>query len=154
MKTIKVVLLFAIMLIFSGNSFSQSDNENTEGNKNEVSEKEAEIIDNQWLYLGENKDYKVYINKDSIVESGDTQKYTDFKLKLICKADCFDGFKSVSYSVQHWNIYCETRQFIMLTITDYYTDGETNTYSNKELSEIMEGSPGEKVYNYICKKDK
>ena len=135
MKKIFFSLFFVLAMFVSGNAFSQDDHD-------------------PWVLVGENDKYKVYLNKDSTKNIGDSKTDFDIWLKWECIGECNDGYKNISYSIQNWNIFCGKKEYNVPKTIDYYTDGETNTYTNETPSAIMENSPNEKVYNYFCNKDK
>lgn len=124
-------MFFMFLLFASVNSFSQDD---------------------PWNLVGETEKYKVYLNKDSIKNVGETGSEFNIWLKLECITECNDGYKSISYSVQNWILYCGKNEFIVSKSIDHYTDGEENVFTMDTPTQVMENSPGEKVYNYFCTK--
>lgn len=128
----KTILVFSLLffLIAANSVFAQSED--------------------NWTYVTENDDYKVYLDKDRLKKVDDEKVMYDVWLKWECKTDCNDGFKSIQYSIQNWNLYCETREYNVPKTTDYYTDGDTNEYVNETISPILENSPGEKILEYFC----
>jgi hypothetical protein len=133
MKINLALLLTAIVFAFAGSAYSQADD--------------------QWTYVTENDNYKVYIGKDSVKKVEGEKTMYDVWLKMECKTDCNDGYKSVKYSIQNWNLYCETSEYNVPKIIDHYTDDEENIYTNETISPILPNSPGEAILNYFCKKD-
>lgn len=131
MKNFSLSFVFILTLLTTGNVFSQDD---------------------PWSLIGENDKYKVFLNKDSIKNIGESKTDYDIWIKLECKTECNDGYKSISYSIQNWNLFCERNEYNVPKFTDYYTDGDQSTFSNDTPSAVMENSPGEKLFNYFCKK--
>lgn len=132
MNKIFFKLIFTVFLFTTANVFAQDD---------------------PWEMVGETDLYKVYMNKDSVKNSGDAVSEVNVWMKLECKGECNDGYKSVSYSIQNWIIYCDKNEYMIPMSYDYYTDGDQNTFKMTEPSKILENSPGEKAFNYFCKKE-
>ncbi len=132
MKTTSLFFIVAIFLVSAANVFSQSED--------------------QWTYVTENDNYKVYLNKESVKNIGDDKTMFDVLIKMECKTECNDGYKSIQYSIQNWNLKCETNEYNVPKTTDHYTDGEENVYTNDTFSAVIPNSPGEAILNYFCKK--
>lgn len=133
MKLLSLFIGIFACLIIAGGAYSQSDG--------------------GWTYVTENDNYKVYLNKDSVKKVTGEKTMYDVWLKMECKTDCNDGYKSIKESVQNWNLYCETNEYNVPKTIDKYTDGEENVYSNETLSTVIPNSPGEAVLNYFCKSE-
>jgi len=132
MKKYLFSLVFIFMIFLTNSSFCQDEN--------------------TWTLVAENDNYKVYLNKDSVKFIGDSKTDYDVWLKWECKTECNDGYKSIEYSIQNWNLYCEKKEFNVPKTIDHYKDGEENVYTSTTVSPVMENSPGEKVLNYFCEK--
>lgn len=132
MKKYSFSLVLSIMLFLTNSSFCQDEN--------------------TWTLVAENDNYKVYLNKDSVKFIGESRTDYDVWLKWECKTECNDGYKSIEYSIQNWNLFCEKKEFNVPKTIDHYKDGEENVYTSTTVSPVMENSPGEKVLNYFCEK--
>src|SRR6186713_2339887 len=129
MKNLFLSLCFAMTLLVSGNAVSQDD---------------------PWILVGENDKYRVYLNKDSTKNIGDSKTDFDIWLKMECITECNDGYKSITYSIQNWNLFCGKNEYNVPRTIDHYTDGDSNSYTNDTPSAVLENSPSEKIYNYFC----
>lgn len=124
-------LIFLIILFISAKAFSQ---------------------DEPWTLVGESEKYRVFLNKDSIKNVGESGTDFDIWLKLECITECNDGYKPLSYSIQNWILYCGKKEFMVPKSIDHYNDGEVSTFTMDTPTQILENSPGEKVYNHFCNK--
>lgn len=115
--------------------------------------------DDRWIYITENYKYSYYVDEQSVKcdENGNIEAW----IKVYCLSDCRektknDKYKTEEYSKIKYKYYLEEKKDEMLYIVIYYTD-ESNyvidniTAEENSEAEIVPGSVGEIVYNYVFK---
>jgi hypothetical protein len=105
----------------------------------------------QWVLIKDGPSLSLFIERSSIKQvSGDLVRVW---VTFAFKEPKENNSKSIQKALSYDEIDCAKRTLQVIKVTFYFTDGTTQSLSEKlAVTGINPGSPGEFEYNYLCKK--
>jgi len=114
-----------------------------------------------WMLITKSKDgnQSIFIDKESIRR---TSRFADKDIirvwgKIVYKEPEPYNSKYISYSLKHYEWYCDEKSLRIIQLLHYYTDGTNEPEFDPKLrqwNKVESDTIEDVIYKYLCDKDK
>lgn len=114
-----------------------------------------------WILITKSKDgnQSVFIDKESIRRTPRHAEKDIIRVgvKIIYKEPEPYNSKNISYSLRHYELYCNEKSLRIIQLFHYYTDGTNEPEfdpRSRQWSKFEPDTIEDAIYKYLCEKDK